>query len=538
MALNIADLFEHAVDAFPDRIAIACGDRAATFADLEARANQLAHHLAEQGIGRGDHIGMYSRNSIPAVETLLAAYKLRAVPVNVNYRYVEDELRYLFDNADLVAVVHERRYSEHMTAVLPDTPRVRHTLVIEDGTDTPSGSVEYEPALAAQQPVRDFDERSPDDLYILFTGGTTGFPKGVMWRHEDVWRVLGGGIDFYTGEPLADEWAQSTRGKESPGMTRLACAPLIHGAAQWAALPALFSGDMVVLMPQFDAHEVWKAIQRHQVKVVTIVGDAMARPLLTAFNEGDYDASSLVAFSSHAALFSPSVKDKYIEALPNVVITDAIGSSESGFQGMGLVMKGTKQGSAGPRVNSGPKTIVIDDENRPVAPGETGRLARGGYVPLGYYKDPEKSATIFAEVDGERYVVPGDYARREEDGTITLLGRGNISINTGGEKVFPEEVEAALKSHEDVYDVLVVGVPDDKFGQRVAALVQPWEGRQVDFAALDTHVRGRLAGYKAPRGVWLVDQVGRAPSGKPDYRWAKTYTEEHEPTWQAANVGV
>ncbi|MBB4904118.1 acyl-CoA synthetase [Actinophytocola algeriensis] len=538
MALNIADLFEHAVDAFPDRTAIACGDRAATFAELEGRANQLAHHLAEQGIGRGDHIGLYSRNSIEAIETLLAAYKLRAVTVNVNYRYVENELRYLFDNADLVAVVHERRFSDRMAAVLPDTPGVRHTLVIDDGTDLPSDSTGYEDALADQSTERDFGERSPDDLYILFTGGTTGYPKGVMWRHEDVWRTLGGGIDFYTGEALPDEWAQSQRGRESGGMTRLPCAPLIHGAAQWATLPALFAGDTVVLLPQFDPHEVWQAIDRHQVRVVTIVGDAMARPLLAAYQEGDYDASSVIAFSSHAALFSPSVKEQILEALPNAVITDAIGSSESGFQGMGVILKGSKPGAGGPRVNGGPKTIVIDDDNRQVAPGETGRLARGGHVPIGYYKDPEKTASIFVEVDGERYVVAGDYARLEEDGTITLLGRGNVSINTGGEKVFPEEVEAALKSHADVFDALVVGVPDERLGQRVAALVQPWEGRDVDFVALDTHVREQLAGYKTPRSIWTVEQVGRAPSGKPDYRWAKTYTEEHDPTWKAANVGV
>ncbi|MFI7675465.1 acyl-CoA synthetase [Actinophytocola sp. NPDC049390] len=539
MALNIADLFEHAADAFPDRIAIACGDRAATFAELEGRANQLAHHLAEQGIGRGDHIGLYSRNSIEAIETLLAAYKLRAVTVNVNYRYVENELRYLFDNADLVAVVHERRYSDRVAAVLPETARVRHTVVVEDGTDLPSDSVEYERALSERSAERDFGERSPDDLYILFTGGTTGYPKGVMWRHEDVWRTLGGGIDFYTGEALSDEWAQSRRGRETGGMTRLPCAPLIHGAAQWATLPALFSGDTVVLLPQFDPHEVWQAIDRHQVKVVTIVGDAMARPLLAAYQEGDYDASSVIAFSSHAALFSPSVKEQILEALPNAVITDAIGSSESGFQGMGVILKGSKPSAGGPRVNSGPKTIVIDDDNRRIEePGQIGRLARGGHVPIGYYKDPEKTASIFVEVDGERYVVAGDYARLEEDGAITLLGRGNVSINTGGEKVFPEEVEAALKSYEDVFDVLVVGVPDERLGQRVAALVQPWEGREVDFAALDAHVRERLAGYKTPRSVWIVEQVGRAPSGKPDYPWAKKYTEEHEPMWQAANVGV
>jgi acyl-CoA synthetase (AMP-forming)/AMP-acid ligase II len=538
VALNIADLFEHAVDAFPERVAIACGDRVATFAELEGRANQLAHHLAGQGIGRGDHVGFYSRNNLETIETLLAVYKLRAIPVNVNYRYVENELRYLFDNADLVALVHEQRYSDKVSAVLPDTPRVRHTVVIEDESGLPYEGSEYESALAAQRTERDFEERSPDDLYILFTGGTTGFPKGVMWRHEDVWRTLGGGIDFYTGQPLADEWAQSEKGKEGPGLTRLPCAPLIHGAAQWTTLPALFAGEMVVLLPNFDPHEVWKAIERHQVRVVTIVGDAMARPLLQAFHEGDYDASSVVAFSSNAALFSPSVKEEILEVLPNAVITDAIGSSESGFQGIGMVMKGSKQTTGGPRVNSGPKVIVIDENNQKVAPGQTGRLARGGHVPLGYYKDEEKTATIFAEVDGERYVVAGDYARLEEDGTITLLGRGNVSINTGGEKVFPEEVEAALKSHPDVYDVLVVGVADQRLGQRVAALVQPFEGREIDFAALDAHVRGHVAGYKTPRSVWIVAEVGRAPSGKPDYRWAKTYTEEHEPAWKAANVTV
>jgi len=548
VAVNIADLFEHAVDAFGDRVAIACEDRTATFAELEGRANQLAHHLAGQGFGPGDHIGLYSRNSIEAIETMLAAYKLRAVVVNVNYRYVENELRYLFDNADLAGLVHERRYAPLVEAVLPDMPRIRHHLVVEDGTDTASTGTRYEDALSDQPAGRDFGERSPDDLYLLFTGGTTGHPKGVMWRHEDVWRVLGGGIDFVTGEPLPDEWAQSQRGKDSPGLTRLACAPLIHGAAQWAALPALFAGDTVVLMPKFDPHEVWRAIARHQVRVVTIVGDAMARPLIEAFHEGSYDASSLVAISSHAALFSASVKEQYLEALPNVVITDAIGASESGFTGIGMVVKGAPQSPGGPRVNSGPSTIVIDEDDRPVERGQTGRIARGGHVPLGYYKDPEKSATIFVEVDGARYVVPGDYARLEDDGTITLLGRGNMSVNTGGEKVFPEEVEEALKSHPDVFDALVVGVPDERLGQRVAALVQPRAGRGVDYVDLDSHVRQRIAGYKAPRSVWLVDEVGRAPSAKPDYRWAKEHTERHEPTWQAptqaqaggahANAGV
>lgn len=524
MAINIADLFEHAVDAFPERTAIACGERTVTFAELEDRANRLAHYLAEQGVGKGSHVGLYARNSVEAIETMIAAYKLRAVPINVNYRYIENELRYLFDNADLVALVHDRRYADRVANVLPDVPGLRTVLAIED----------FETELAWTSPKRDFGERSADDLYVLYTGGTTGSPKGVMWRHEDVWRVLGGGIDFVTGEPLADEWAQSNKGKESGGaLIRLACAPLIHGAAQWAALPALFSGDMVVLMPQFDPDEVWRAVQRHQVRVITITGDAMARPLIEAYQHGDYDASSVLAISSHAALFSASVKEQYLETLPNVVITDAIGSSESGFNGLGMVVKGGARAAGGPRVNRGPSTIVIDDAGRRVEPGQVGRIARGGHVPLGYYKDPAKSATIFVEVDGARYVVPGDYARLEEDGTLTLLGRGNMSINTGGEKVFPEEVEEALKSHPDVFDALVVGVPDERLGQRVAALVQPRTDRVIDFAELDAHARKEIAGYKVPRSLWVVEQVGRSPSGKPDYRWALAHTEGEKPAWQA-----
>ncbi|OLF06457.1 acyl-CoA synthetase [Actinophytocola xinjiangensis] len=535
MALNIADLFEHAADAFPERVAIACGDRTATFAELERRSNQLAHHLAAQGFGAGDHLGLYSRNSIQAVETMIATYKLRAVPVNVNYRYVENELRYLFTDADLTGLVHERRYAPLVEAVAPDTPAVRHRIVVEDGTDTACASTPYEPALAAQPGGRDFGERSADDLYLLFTGGTTGYPKGVMWRHEDVWRTLGGGIDYVTGEVLPDEWAQSRRGAANPGLTRLVCAPLIHGAAQWAALPSLFSGDKVVLLPRFDPDAVWRAVGRHRVQVMTIVGDAMGRPLIEAYERGSYDATTLVAISSHAALFSPSVKDQYLALLPNVVITDAIGSSESGFNGLAMITRDSPRTGGGPRVRGGPSTIVIGEDDRPVAPGEVGRIARGGHVPLGYYKDEAKSARIFVEVDGARYVVPGDFARLETDGSITLLGRGNVSINTGGEKVFGEEVEAALKSHPDVFDALVVGVPDDRLGQRVAALLQPRDGAVIDFAALDAHVRERIAGYKTPRSLWVVDRVGRAPSAKPDYRWARAHTETHPPDWRASS---
>jgi acyl-CoA synthetase (AMP-forming)/AMP-acid ligase II len=528
MALNIADLFEHAVDAVPERLAIACGEAAVTYSGLEALSNQVAHYLASGGVTAGDHVGVYGRNSIELVATFLACYKLRAIAVNVNYRYVEDELRYLFTEAELKGLVYDRQFGERVAAVLPEYPQLTAVLAIEDGSGIalPAGAEDFATAVAGQSAERDFGERTADDIYMLYTGGTTGYPKGVLWRHEDVWRTLGGGIDFATGERMPDEWEQSRRAAAGPaGLVRLATAPLIHGNAQWGAFAALFAGDAVVFVPQFDPHEIWRAVQRHRVNVLIIIGDAMARPLIEAYRLEEYDVSSVLAISSSAALFSPSVKEEYLALLPNVVVTDAIGASETGFTGLGYVSAGNKR-AEGPTVTPGPSTIVIDEQNRPVGPGGTGRLARGGHIPLGYYKDPVKTAALFAEVDGARYAVPGDLARVEEDGSITLLGRGNTCVNTGGEKVYPEEVEGALKSFGGVFDALVIGVPDERLGQRVAAIVQPRDGQDIDLAALDAHLRTKIAGYKVPRSVWLVDQIGRTPAGKADYSWARRHAEE------------
>jgi acyl-CoA synthetase (AMP-forming)/AMP-acid ligase II len=528
MALNIADLFEHAVDAVPERLAIACGEAAVTYSGLEALSNQVAHYLAAGGVTAGDHVGVYGRNSIELVATFLACYKLRAIAVNVNYRYVEDELRYLFTEAELKGLVYDRQFGERVAAVLPEYPQLTAVLAIEDGSGIalPAGAEDFATAVAGQSAERDFGERTADDVYMLYTGGTTGYPKGVLWRHEDVWRTLGGGIDFATGERMPDEWEQSRRAAAGPaGLVRLATAPLIHGNAQWGAFAALFAGDAVVFVPQFDPHEIWRAVQRHRVNVLIIIGDAMARPLIEAYRLEEYDVSSVLAISSSAALFSPSVKEEYLALLPNVVVTDAIGASETGFTGLGYVSAGNKR-AEGPTVTPGPSTIVIDEQNRPVGPGGTGRLARGGHIPLGYYKDPVKTAALFAEVDGARYAVPGDLARVEEDGSITLLGRGNTCVNTGGEKVYPEEVEGALKSFGGVFDALVIGVPDERLGQRVAAIVQPRDGQDIDLAALDAHLRTKIAGYKVPRSVWLVDQIGRTPAGKADYSWARRHAEE------------
>ncbi|MFF2556719.1 acyl-CoA synthetase [Nocardia sp. NPDC058058] len=532
MAFNVADLFEHAVDAVPDRIAIICEDRSLSYRELDERANRLAHHLSARGIGRGDHVGVYSRNSIEALETMLAVYKLRAVLICVNYRYVAEEVRYIAENADLKALVHERGYADIVAQVLPHAPRLIETVVVEDGTDADFsryGGTEYDAALADSSPARDFDARSGDDLYILYTGGTTGMPKGVMWRHEDVWRTLGGGINHVTGDYVADEWELANNAAAAPaGLVMAPLSPLIHGAAQWAAFMTLNSGGTLVFVPRFDAARVWRAVRRHRVNVLTVVGDAMARPLLEEYRAGRYDASSLWAFSSHAALFSHALKQQYVQEFPNLFITDVIGSSESGGTGLAVVGKDSDH-SQGPRVRFNAQTVLLDDNGGLVArtPGATGRMARSGHVPLGYYKDPVKSSEIFVEVSGTRYVVPGDYARYEADGTVTLLGRGSECINTGGEKVFPEEVEGALTSHPEVFDALVIGIPDERFGQGVAAVLQARPGVTLDLRAIDAHIRTKVAGYKAPRGYWIVPEVTRQPSGKANYAAAKKYVAAH-----------
>ncbi|ORI15486.1 acyl-CoA synthetase [Rhodococcus sp. 1168] len=528
MALNIADLVEHAIDLVPDRVALLSGDREITYAQMEDRTNRLAHYLQKQGVKPGDKVGVYSRNGIEAIEAMVAIFKIRAVVINVNYRYIENELQYIFENSDMVALVHEARYSDKVAAVLPTCPLLKTTVVI-DGAE---GQVSYEDALESSSPERDFEERTNDDIYMLYTGGTTGSPKGVMWRHEDIWRVLGGGINFMTGEYVEDEWGLAKMGAENPPMTRMPIPPMIHGGAQWATFQSLFGGGKTVLHPDFEGHAIWQLVDKYGINLVFITGDAMARPMLDALIEGGpdgkpYDLSSLFLIASSAALFSPSIKEKLLELLPNRMITDSIGSSETGFGGLSVVAKGAEH-TGGPRVKIDASTIVLGEDGRPVEAGSgvKGLLARSGHIPVGYYKDEVKTAETFKEINGVRYSIPGDYARVEADGSVTMLGRGSVSINTGGEKVFPEEVEGALKSHPEVFDAIVVGVPDERLGHRVAAVVQARGTQRPTLADLDTAARKEIAGYKIPRAVWFVDEIKRSPAGKPDYRWALSQTEQ------------
>jgi acyl-CoA synthetase (AMP-forming)/AMP-acid ligase II len=535
VALNIADLAEHAIDAVPDRVALISGAEQITYAQLEEKANRLAHYLIDRGVKKDDKVGLYCRNRIEIVIAMLGIVKAGAILVNVNFRYVEGELRYLFDNSDMVALVHERRYSDRVANVLPDTPKIETILVVEDGSDDDFhqyGGIEFYSAIAQGAPERDFGPRSADDIYLLYTGGTTGFPKGVMWRHEDVYRVLFGGTDFATGELVKDEYDLSKAAAANPPMIRYPIPPMIHGATQSATWMSLFSGQTTVLAPEFNADEVWRAIHEHKVNLLFFTGDAMARPLLDALlahqEEGNtYDLSSLFLLASTAALFSTSLKEKFLELLPNRIITDSIGSSETGFGGTSIVAKGQSH-TGGPRVTIDKTTVVLDEDGNEVVPGSgvRGIIAKRGHIPVGYFKDEEKTRQTFQVINGVRYAIPGDYAQVEADGSVTMLGRGSVSINSGGEKIYPEEVEAALKGHPDVFDALVVGVPDPRFGQHVAAVVQPRDGVRPTLAELDAFVRNEIAGYKVPRSLWLVGEVKRSPAGKPDYRWAKDTTEE------------
>ena len=511
MEFNLADLFESLADIVGARTALVCGAQRLTYAELDARANRLAHALQAAGVKPGDHVGMYLYNGTEYVEGMLACLKIRAVPINVNYRYVEDELRYLFADADLVAVLHQREFAPRIAAIKADVPKLKTLLAVGGGGADLSGigSADYEAALAVQSPARDFDPRSGDDLFIIYTGGTTGMPKGVMWRQEDLFFTgMGGGNPL--GDPVEkpEQVAQNALARD-PQIVQFPIAPLIHGAAQLAVFIGFNWGDKIVLIPRFDADLVWEVAERERVNTMTIVGDAMARPMAEALPRHlQRDLSSVLYVGSAGAILSDAVKEQFKEHLPTLIVAENFGATETGHQGMEVMG------------NSRPEGGGLRFQMKP-GDGQTGKLAMRGRVPLGYYNDEAKTRATFAEIDGERWVMPGDLATIDGDGTIIVFGRGTMCINTGGEKVYPEEVEAALKANPSVFDAVVVGVPDERWGERVAALVQLRPGLGDSADDVRAHARTKVAGYKVPREVHFVDEIARQPSGKPDYPWAK-----------------
>lgn len=506
--INLADVLEAMADAVPDRTAVFTMERAWTFAEIDERATRLANHLTGLGIQPGEHVAVHATNRIEWVDALYGCLKARAVPININYKYLRDELAYLYDNADCVAAIIAPEYVDAVTAL--HTPTLRQMVVLGE---------EYDAALAAASPVRPANGRSAEDHYVLYTGGTTGNPKGVVWRNEDLMRAALNAARY--GAPLdsVEQLAEEAIAVENP-MVLLACGPMMHGGSQWILGNGHVAGQTIALFtePNFSATGVLDLVEKARVVSLTFLGDAMGRPVAEAIlAEPDrWDLSSLAAVSNGAAPLSDGVREEIRRALPGRFILDSYGSSESGAAGSRMD-DGSEGGSAAPRFTVNDQVEVFDAEMKPCPPGVDGMLARTGPVPLGYYKDPVKTAATFKEVDGVRWVIPGDFARREEDGSVTVLGRGSVCINTGGEKVHPEEVEAVLLRHHDIFDAVVVGTPHERWGQQVTALVQRREGAELTEEQVRDHCRALIANYKVPKTVLFVDTVPRTPVSKVDY---------------------
>lgn len=525
--------------AIPDRELIIQGDRRYTYAQVIDRSNRLAAYLHTQTLGchtersaLGGHevgqdlLGLYAYNGNEFVEALLGSFEARVAPFNVNFRYVKSELQYLLADSGATALLYHAAFAPRVAEILPDLPQLRVLIQIADdsGNDLLEGAVDYEAALASVSPGPPPVQHSPDDLYVLYTGGTTGMPKGVLWRQHDIFMTSFGGRNLMTGEPASSLDEIVERAASGPGTKLMILPPLIHGAAQWSVMTAITTGQSVVfptVIDHLDAEDVVRTIEREKVMVVTVVGDAMARPLVAAIEKGTADVSSLAVVANGGALLTPYVKQRLIETLPNAVIVDGVGSSETGAQ---MHHMSTSGAVATGTFNAGPDTFVAaEDLTAILEPGHDGMgwLAQRGYVPLGYKGDAAKTAKTFPVIDGVRYAVPGDRARHGIDGTIELLGRDSVTINSGGEKIFVEEVETAIASHPAVADVVVAGRPSERWGQEVVAVVALAAGASAESGELVAHAAHTLARYKLPKAIVFRPAIERSPSGKADYRWAR-----------------
>ena len=535
---NLASISEAIAAAIPERDCIIYRDRRFNWGEFNQRTRRLANYLAGRGLGckreraglknhesGQDHLGLYLYNGNEYLEGMVGSYKARVAPFNVNYRYVEDELVYLLNDSDCRALVYHARFAPLLEKVRSQLPKLEVLLQVPDesGNELLPGAVDYEEALRQSSAEKPACTLSPDDLYILYTGGTTGMPKGVLWRQEDIFfGALGGtqtgGVKFASLDDLVAT-------AKNNGLRALPAPPFMHGAAHWMAFTALHGGGVVVVQKDpghLDPDDIWSTIEREKINFVTIVGDAFGRPLLDHLEKKAYDLSEFRILLSGGAILTPALKEAFLEKIPHLMIIDGFGASESGGQGQQVTMKGMKATSGSFQMNDQTRVLAQDFSGK-LSPGsdDTGWLARAGHVPLGYYKDAEKTAKTFPVIDGVRYAVPGDHAKVAADGSISVLGRGSVSINSGGEKIYPEEVEKALKHHPAVYDAVVVGTPHARFGQQVTAVVQARPGREPNRDELIEFSAQHLARYKLPKAVVFVDEMVRSPSGKPDYRWAK-----------------
>ena len=529
MKFNLATVFETVADALPERVALTYEGRNLTYAEFDREATQVGHLFGAAGVEAGEHVAIFLKNCVEHVTSMVGLLKIRAVPINVNYRYTDAELEYLFTNSDVVGiVVEEAGHQQALARVLDRLPLVRTVLVVGAVEETLASAAEGRDVVVvdfaswSDQPAeRDFEPRTGEEHYILYTGGTTGYPKGVVWTHDDLFhKPLSGGNPYGEAHPDLESIAKAA--EAMPPISFLIAAPLMHGAASYAMFFYFIFGGRLVMLRDFDPGKIVDGIAHDGLQSLLIVGDAMGMPLADEMErrKDEVDYSGLFMITSGGAIWSRACRDRFSALAPNAMQRDNFGASESGNDGeISLDEKGNL------RVPATDKMLVVDDrlEELPAGPENVGLIARLGPVPQGYYKDPEKTDRTFRTLpDGRRCSVLGDMGYRDHDGSIVFLGRGSQCINTGGEKVYVEEVENVLHGHPAVADVLVVAVPDDRLGERVAAVVAPRDGQQPTLDDIQRHARELLAGYKVPRDLVVVPEVKRTPAGKADYKWAKT----------------
>ena len=535
MSLHFANAWETITRIQPNKTALICGENVKTWGEYDERAARLADVLASYGLGHDSKVGIYAHNSNEYIEAQYATFKIGGCPINVNYRYKADELIYLLDNSDAEAVFFQGCYTARIWEIQSRLPKVKLFVQIDDGTESPlADALDFERAIR-EASIREPEQHSADDVYMLYTGGTTGMPKGVMYSHAQFTRAMMSMV-VQLGLKIPADYDELTTVVETlnevnPDRVTLPACPLMHGTGMWlGAMAPLLQGGTVITISKLglDPHLIWGEVERNRVNTIVIVGDAFARPMVDALNDAkasgrSYDITSVQQIVSSGVMWSRENKQALLDH-HDMTLVDTMGSTEGGMASS-VATRETPADTAKFELSPGVK--VFDDEDQEVEPGSgvMGKLATSGLVPIGYYKDPEKSAATFRTIDGIRYSFPGDFATVEADGQITLLGRGSNCINTGGEKVYPEEVEEAVKRHPDVSDCLVVGLPDDRFGQRIVAIASTTEDALLDESTLIDFTRDHLAGYKLPKQVLLLDEIRRAPNGKADYKWAKQTAE-------------
>jgi 3-oxocholest-4-en-26-oate---CoA ligase len=545
VSFDLSSVFRTAAETLPDREVLIWRDQRWTYSQLDARIDGVAHYLTTQGLGchterdqlaphesGQDHLGLYLRNGNQYLEAMVAGYRARVAPFNVNYRYVEEELLYLLTDSAAKALVYGAEFAPHVASIRDRLPELRVLIQVADasGNELLPGAVDYESIISTPAPADGMPTASGDDLYILYTGGTTGMPKGVLWRQHDIFMSAMGGRPFGSDTSLATYEELAEQARTNAGFRSiLMIPPLMHGAAQWAAFNMFSTGGWMVLPDDVDrlnAPAVMRLAERERVLSIPVVGDAIARPLLDEIETAKYDLSGLLTITNGGAPLSPTVRERLLAALPNLMVLDAVGASETGMQMTTMAAKGVEQKAATftPQHDT---AIISTDFSQVLAAGDgEGWLARRAYVPLGYLGDAEKSARTFPIINGVRWSVPGDRARFLEDGQIELLGRDSVTINSGGEKIFAEEVERAVASHPAVYDVVVAGRPSERWGSEVVAIVQFAEGRSATDDELTDACRVHIAQYKLPKAFIRTEKVLRSPAGKADYRWAKELAVE------------